>query len=424
MHVAPMDREPLLDRMVGEEVVIEGRVTDEPDVRENNVRIPVRVSAVGGSAIASETSVLVIAPLHTEAAYGDTVRAEGEVRLPESFDAGAGREFNYPAYLAKDGIGYELSFATVERVGESWRNPLKVVAIWIKETYLDGLALALPEPQAGLAGGITAGDKRGLGSELSDTFRTVGLIHIVVLSGYNIMVVISFIERVFGWTGIWTRSMMSVAAAVFFALITGLAPSSVRAASMAVIATVGKATGRTYLAARALALVALGMLLWNPFLLSFDPGFQLSIIATAGLIYISPLFEARLMFVTERFQLREIAGATLGTQVAVLPLILYQSGSLSVFSLPANLLALVVVPYAMLLSFVAGVLGLVTGPIAPLVGFPAYVLLWYITSVARLFEWLPFSALTVPAFSVLWLFALYALVIAFVAHLHKRAAKP
>lgn len=428
MHVGIHESEPLLDVQIGEKVLIEGVVTDEPDRRENNVRIPVRVEKVGGSDVASDIQVLVVAPLHAVVEYGDRITAEGGLQLPESFAVEGGgdlsqaqsREFNYPAFLAKDGILYELSFATTEKVGEMRRNPLKVTAIWLKQTYLDGLALALPEPEAGLAGGITAGDKRGLGAELSETFRIVGLIHIVVLSGYNIMVVISAIERFFGWTKVWVRSTLGVVVAILFALMTGLASSSVRAASMAVIATVGKMTARTYLASRALALVAAAMIVWNPYLLAFDPGFQLSVIATIGLIAISPLFAERLTWITEKAGLREIAAATLGTQAAVLPLILYQSGSLSLYSLPANLFALVVVPYAMLLSFVAGMLALVTGPIAPLLGFPAYVLLWYIVKVGEFFAWLPFSSVTIPAFSAVWLFVLYAVLVGAIVWIQKR----
>jgi hypothetical protein len=252
---AAFSGDPALDAWVGEKVVIEGVVSDEPDGRENNVRLPVRVTSVASTTVASGVKVLVVAPLHTDAAYGDIVRAEGALRLPEAFDAGAGREFNYPAFLAKDGIGYELSFARVAVIGEASRNPLKAAAIWIKRTYLEGLAMALAEPEAGLAGGITAGDKRGLG-DLSGTFRTVGLIHIVVLSGYNIMVVIHFIEKRFSWARLWVRSAIGICIAALFALMTGLASSSVRAAAMAVIATTGKMTGRIYVVERALGVVA------------------------------------------------------------------------------------------------------------------------------------------------------------------------
>lgn len=421
MHVAAFTGEAALGVWIGEKVTIEGVVVDEPDVRENDVRLTVRVESVASTSVERAVSVLVVAPLHTAVAYGDRVGATGGLRLPEAFEAGDGRMFNYPAYLAKDGIGYELSFAHVEKIGESPRNPLKAGAIWIKQTYLEGLAMALPEPAAGLAGGITAGDKRGLGSELSDTFRIVGLIHIVVLSGYNIMIVIQFIERMLGGARVWIRSILAVSVAVFFALITGLASSSVRAASMAVIATVGKTSNRTYLAHRALGVVAFLMVLWNPFVLAFDSGFQLSIIATLGLMFIAPLFEAQLGFVPERAGLRDIAAATLGTQVAVLPLLVYQNGLFSLYSLPANLLALFVVPLAMLFSFIAGVFGIVSGPIAPLIGFPAYMLLWYITSVAQFFAWLPFSALSVPAFSWWWIVLAYGAIFALYRYTKKSA---
>ena len=424
MHKSTFSGDVALDVWVGERVVIEGVVSDEPDARENNVRIPVRVESVASTSVASDVKVLVVAPLHTDVEYGDRISAKGELQLPSGFDAGAGREFNYPAFLAKDGIGYELSFASVAKTGTASRNLVKAAAIRAKRVYLEGLAMALSEPEAGLAGGITAGDKRGLGKELSDTFRIVGLVHIVVLSGYNIMVVIGFLERIFRRFHRYVQFALAVCVAIFFALITGLASSSVRAASMAVIASVGKVTSRTYLATRALAIVAFGMVAWNPFVLAFDPGFQLSMIATLGLIYISPLFTERLTWLTERFGLREIAAATLGTQAAVLPLILYQNGSLSVYSLPANLFSLVVVPWAMLLSFIAGVVGAISAPIAPVVGFPAYMLLWYVTKVAEFFASLPYSQVTIPAFSAVALFLVYIVLILSLSVYRKRKAQP
>lgn len=398
MDSAVLEGDSLLDTHVGTKTVIEGTVFQEPDVREKNTRLAVKTESGAG--------ILVIAPLHSGISYGDLVRATGTLRVPKSFDTGEGHLFNYPAYLAKDGIGYELSFADVEKIGGGVGNPLTAIAIAIKQKYLEGLALALSEPYAGLAGGITAGDKRGLGPELSEAFRTVGLTHIVVLSGYNIMIVIAFFERVFAQSRLATRLSMSLGVALLFAFMTGLASSSVRAASMASIAVIGKATGRLYLAGRALLAVALAMILWNPYVLAFDPGFQLSVIATWGLIYISPQIASRLTRVTERFAFREIAAATIGTQIAVLPLILYQSGMLSLMSLPANLLVLVVVPYAMLASFIAGLSGVVLSVVAPVVAFPAYVLLGYIVKIAELFSRAPFATVEVPVFGV-WFLAMF-----------------
>ncbi len=144
--------------------------------------------------------------------------------------------------------------------------------------------------------------------------------------------------------------------------------------------------------------------------------FQLSVIATWGLMSISPLVAARLTRITEKFGLREIAAATIGTQIAVLPLLLYQNGTLSLVALPANLLALVVVPWAMLASFIAGIAGLVMGSLAPIIGFPAYVLLSYIVWIAELGAAVPFASVSIHSFSFAGLLLLYAALITLVLH--------
>ncbi len=439
MHVAVEIGDPALTSQLGTKVVIEGIVFAEPDVRESSVRLSVRADTIfaKGATTTVDAGVLVVAPAHMDILYGDRIRAEGTLELPEAFAVGTtvpndssrvesreveGRVFDYPLFLAKDGIIYELPFATVARIGENEGNPIKAVAIWLKQMYLEGLQRALSEPQAGLAGGITVGDKRGLGAELSETFRAVGLTHIIVLSGYNIMIVIYGISQVL--TRFSVRRSIQFGASIFvaalFAVMTGFASASVRAAAMATIAVAGSATGRMYLAGRALLVVAAAMIMWNPLVLVYDPGFQLSVLATAGLIVFTPLIAPRLTFITAKFALREIAATTISTQLVVLPLILYQNGQLPIYSLFANLLVLVAVPWAMLFSLVAALAGIVLGPLAVILAFPAYALLAYVIGVAKLFAALPFAALSIPAFSAWWLVPMYALLFAVAAFLPRR----
>jgi competence protein ComEC len=409
--------ETLLEGKLESEVAIEGFVSGEPDVREGSVRVPVRLE--------SGTGVLVIVPAHTNVRYGDRVRAEGTLRFPEAFEIGVGREFNYPAYLAKDGIRYELAFAQVETTGRGGTNSLKSFAIWAKQTFLTGLGRALPEPHAGLAGGITAGDKRGLGSELSEMFRTVSLTHIIVLSGYNIMIVVLGLGWLLGKLHaprIW-KLFFGIGIAVLFALITGLASASVRAAAMASIALIGQYTERLYLAARTLAVVSALMVLWNPLVLVFDPGFQLSVLATAGLIALTPYLARRLTFVTRALNLREIFATTLSAQIAVLPLLLYQSGQFPLYALPANLLVLIAVPWAMLFSAVASLGGLFLGPFAVVLAAPAYALLSYIIKAGEFFSSLPYASVTFPPFSAWWLVLIYGWLVLWAYHEHRRSRR-
>ena len=152
------------------------------------------------------------------------------------------------------------------------------------------------------------------------------------------------------------------------------------------------------------------MVLWNPYTLLFDPSFQLSALATLGLIVFTPHVAKVLGFIPARMHLREIAASTLATQLTVLPLLLYQSGTLSLVALPANLLALIAVPPAMALSAFASLAGIIAGTLAPFFAFPAYALLSYIISVAEFFASLPFASITLGAFSAWWLLFAYALI--------------
>src|SRR3989338_4207523 len=143
-HIAVETGDPALSSQLGAKVVIEGAVFAEPDVREASVRLSVRADTLfaQGATTTVDAGVLVVAPVHAGIFYGDRIRAEGNLELPETFDTGGERQFDYPLFLAKDGIAYELSFAKVARVGKNEGNPIKDSAIWLKQTYLEGLQRA------------------------------------------------------------------------------------------------------------------------------------------------------------------------------------------------------------------------------------------------------------------------------------------
>jgi competence protein ComEC len=429
MHAATRVGDAALSARTGDKVTLEGVVVAEPDARERNVRLTVAADTlIYQSATTSvDARVLVVTQTRSGADYGDYVRVSGELGLPEAFATDGGRHFDYPKYLAKDGILYMLSFAQVERLpaqagaGENRGNPIKAAALAVKRAFLTGLGRAIPEPEAGLAGGITVGDKRSIGEELSSDFQRASLIHMVVLSGYNITIVINAIIFVIGKLGAAAQFSAAGVVVVFFALISGGAATAVRAGSMALIAIFARVTHRTTLAERILGVVCALMVLWNPWTLVYDPSFQLSALATLGLVLFTPIFAARMPRVPAAWGMREILASTLATQLTVLPLLLYQSGSLSLVALPANLLALVSVPYAMAASFVAALAGLVLGPIAPIVGAPAYALLWYEITVAQLFSSLPFAAVSIPAFSAWWVVLAYAIIFGWYRYYSKTA---
>ncbi len=172
---------------------------------------------------------------------------------------------------------------------------------------------------------------------------------------------------------------------------TGASETAVRATLMALVVLLAKALYRPAEGLRILLVVAAAMAIWNPYLVLFDLSYQLSVLATLGLVTLSHRIEPYLVRLRYK-SLIEIVSTTLATQVAVLPLLIISIGQVSIVSLLSNILILLVVPYAMLTGFVAAVVAL----LSPTLAFPfstvAYMLLTYIIRVSEFLGSLPYAA--------------------------------
>jgi len=208
------------------------------------------------------------------------------------------------------------------------------------------------------------------------------------------MIVVTFILYVLRWMfGRRLSVTIGLVGIVIFALLVGLSATVVRACLMASLLLIIGLTGRVYLILRGLLLAGFMMLLWNPYSLAFDVGFQLSFIATLGLILVAPDLEARLRVMPSPFGVREFLVATLATQLFVLPLLLYQIGELSVVAVIVNILVLPMVPVAMLLTFFTGMVAFVSMSLATPLAFVTHLSLTYIIVIAEWFGSLPFCVI-------------------------------
>ncbi|MDP2651745.1 MAG: ComEC/Rec2 family competence protein, partial [bacterium] len=336
-------------RDVKHRVSYEGVVVSDPDVREKNQRIAIEVGNVG---------MLAVMPLSAKVNVGDRVRVYGTLSLPEAFETDGGRTFRYDKYLQARNIRFLIQFGSIYTKESAPWYSIPAALARIKHSFLDGLNRALPNPDAALAGGIVIGGKQGLGTALTDAFTRSGLVQIIVLSGYNVMIVAEWVIAFFALLSLPRRLQFFAggAALLLFVGIAGISATAIRATIMAVIALYARATGRSYYASRALLFAVLLMLLWNPLYLVFDPGFGLSVAATAGIIWLSPIIEAHL--IRWRPFWRNAVATTLAAQISVLPLLLYNIGLLSLVALPANLLVNPFVPLAMAWAAIAGVIGM------------------------------------------------------------------
>jgi competence protein ComEC len=396
----------VLDNAVGDTISLRGVIVDEPDERDSSVRLTVKTS--DETLHETHTKILVTVPLYPQWHYGDEIVLDGVLKKPENFVSDEdGREFNYVGYLAKSGIYYQMYQPKIELAGGGAGNPIQTKLFFLKQTFLESVSQVLHEPYAALVGGLVVGAKQSLGEDLLERFRVVGLIHIVVLSGYNVTIIAESIMRSLSVFGPVIRASVGGVSIILFALMTGAGATIVRASIMALLVVVGRALGREVDILRLLAIAAFGMMIHNPLIVVFDPSFQLSFLATLGLILVPPLFEKRFMVIPEKFGLREVAVATIATQIFVLPAIVYMMGDVSIVAIVVNLLVLAVIPITMLFGFLTGVVGLLSTTVAMIPAFFAFILLYYEVAIVELFSRLPYASVHVSDVSLFFIIMWY-----------------
>lgn len=401
-----------LDNFVEETVSVEGVIKSEVDVRQASQRILLSAEQITlrGEDYLIDQKILVSTELFPEYDYGDRIIVSGKLKTPENFTTDIGKEFDYISYLRKDSIFYTISFAQVQVLGHGEGSKLKAGILFVKHKFLDSIESIIPAPESALMGGLLLGTKQSLGEKLQQSFVDSGLVHIIVLSGYNVTIIAEALIKMLSFISISAGIYFGGLAIVLFAIMAGAGATIVRASIMAILALIARATGRNADIVRALLLAAALMILQNPYILAFDISFQLSFMATLGLIFMSPIFAKWFRFIPERFGLREVISATIAVQAFVLPFILYKMGNLSLVAPITNTLVLPLIPVTMFFGFISGLLGLVSNILAMPFGWIAFVLLKFEIWVAEAFAHLPFATIKLAHFPLVLAIIFYVLV--------------
>jgi competence protein ComEC len=240
---------------------------------------------------------------------------------------------------------------------------------------------------------MTIGDTSKLDPGLEDSFRTTGLSHLMAVSGANVAMFLGAIGFLLKLLGARRRVTLATlgAALLSFMAITRFEPSVLRAGAMATVTLAGIGFGARREATTALAVAALGLMVQDPFLV-YSLGFQLSVIATLGLLVVAPRLTAAL----RGGSLGVVLGVTLGAQLAVAPLLAMQFHQFSVASLPANVLAVPAVAPATVLGFAAAAVGAVHEPAGVALATAARPALAWISAVAGWFSRVPNASVGLP----------------------------
>ena len=272
-----------------------------------------------------------------------------------------------------------VAVVSVDTVGERARAaPIPAFANSVRRLLADG-SRSLSADAAAMFAGMVYGDDRNQSPRLSDDFRAAGLGHLLVVSGQNVAFVLALASPLVTRLRPGVRLVALLALLGVFAVLTRLEPSVLRAVSMAAVAVGAAALGRPETGRRALAWAVAVILLVDPFLVRVL-AFQLSVCATAGLLWITPALSDALRGPRP---LRLAAATTAGAQIAVTPLLVTTFGHVPLASLPANIVAGPASAPVMMWGLTGGLAaGFMPQWAAWLLHRPTSLLLWWIRSIA------------------------------------------
>jgi competence protein ComEC len=327
-------------------------------------------------------------------------------------------EFDYAKYLQHRYILY----STYVR-GSSWKlvtknqtNSLKHIAVAWRQKLLNTYKEAgLKNEAYEILSALTLGAREEVSDDVKTVWTAAGATHVLAVSGLHVGIIFGVMQFLLSFLsgsklGRYIRAIILILCLWSYALITGLSPSVMRAASMFSILAFALMINRKGTIYNSLMISACALLLFDPFVL-FDVGFQFSYLAVISIVFFQPKFEN--MIEVYPFILRwswKLFTVSLAAQVGTFPLAVYYFHQFPSYFFLSNF---VIIPFAGLLIYGSALL-LIFSEIDFLSKWFTYCLQYFVEFI----HWLIYQIQALPGalieritFSSIQVVLLYALII-------------
>ncbi|XJF14631.1 ComEC/Rec2 family competence protein [Mycobacterium sp. AMU20-3851] len=293
----------------------------------------------------------------------------------------------------------DLSVAVLTAVGEPTLGDIPAarrLTGHIRAEFAETAREVLPADRAAMLPALVLGDTSAVTARTTDDFKVAGLTHLTAVSGANVTIVCGTALMSAALVGPRLAAVLALVVLIGFVIVVEPSASVLRAALMGGIALLAVLTHRRRQAIPVLSASVIALMVVAP-QLAVDAGFALSVVATAALIVIAPVWSGWLVQRGWPKPLGDAVGIALAAQLVTAPLIAGISGRFSVLAVLANLLVAVVIPPITVIGTAsaalaacwpagAGLLIRFTGPE-----------LWWLLAVSRWIAAVPGASITVPS---------------------------
>ena len=412
-----------------DDIQLKGMIKRDPEHGDKNIRLQVDITSVSVNDEWRNVSgtALVFVPVYSDYNYGDLLLIEGSPETPPQLE-----DFDYETYLARKGIYSSIYYPQISVLDTGTGTKLMEWIYSFRNAVARVIDQTILEPQASLTKGILLGMRSTIPSSTRDEFSYTGTAHLLAISGLHLTIIagilVSLGIRIFGRKG-YVYIWMTIAAIWLYAVLTGMNPPVLRSVQMISLFLAAELFGRQRSSIIALFFAAALMSGANPQTL-WDPSFQLSFAAIAGLVFIFPLLQSLSrrviisrfgengMFFGIAIAIADSFSVSFSVIIAVWPLIAHYFGIISPVGPIATFFTLPALPGVIVTGFLAGVTGLIFLPAAQIIAWIVWIVTSYILLVVKLFTFIP--AMENQSIGILPIVIYYVVLILVIRFIYRR----
>ncbi len=382
------------------------RITDEPSRKPRSRMCKACILATDDDScleVIDKNIILYLAQdsLADQLVAGDCIRLRARLDKPRQLSGDI--PFDYPAFLRKQGVaatGYvPQRYWQKDTVAVSGWDELRFLALSCQRFLLVRLQRMIPEEKnCQVAAAMLLGYRNDMDNDLLMSFSATGASHVLSVSGMHTAILYGVLYFLLSFWGQGThvrifRQLVIVLFMWWFAFLTGLSPSVVRATLMISVVGIGEALSRRPLTFNTVGASAFFMLLYNPLSL-FDVGFQLSFMAVLGIIIINPLL-VNLYSIRQRIvkYCWDLCCVSTSAQIGTLPVSIYYFHQFPLTFLITNLFVIPLVGILMILIPVS-LLAFSVFPSVSILFLPVNRMLLFFISGVEVLQRMPYGTLT------------------------------
>ncbi|NCS47135.1 MAG: DUF4131 domain-containing protein [Microcystis aeruginosa BK11-02] len=292
--------------------------------------------------------------------------------------------FDFANYLARQGAFAGLKGEIIiDKKSPTW-------GVWqIRQRIVEAQIQGIGQEKGTLLSSITLGRQAvNLPAKITDLFIKTGLAHILAASGFHVAILLGFVLTITRNLSPKQQFIIAITILIVYGTLTGLQPSVLRAILMGIGALIGLLYNRQVNSLGSLLLAATILLLWQP-LWIWDLGFQLSFLATLGLIITVPLLKNKIDYFPNL--IAEPIAISLAATLWTMPLLMFTFNSIALYSIPINIITTPLVTLISLGGVFTAFLGLIYPPLGSISASILYYPLELLLQITTFFSLLPFS---------------------------------